>query len=105
MAGYTKVQSDNKHLQNAGSAQFKHLDGSVTTTQVVPATDSCSLLRVVLNTNGNVVTLRTGSRVIGVIANDAPEGTFPYGVWCENGLIADCGGAVDVTIVFDSKEE
>jgi hypothetical protein len=105
MAGYTKVQSDNKHLQNMGSAQFVHLDGSTASNPVVPSTDSCSLLRVILNTNGNAATIRSGSRVIGVIANDAPEGTFHYGVWCPDGITVDCAGAVSLTIVFDNKEE
>lgn len=101
MAKYDKVQSDNKHLQNINSAKFAHLDGAATTT-VVPSTKGCSLLRVILNTNGGVITLRTGSRVVAVIATDAPEGPFPYGVWCENGLIAECSGALDATVVFDS---
>lgn len=106
MSGYTKVQSDNKHLQNLNSAQSAHFDGSSTTPQqVVPSTDACSLLRVVLNKNGNTVTLRTGSRVIAVIANDAPENTYWYGAWCEEGLIVECGGTVDVTVIYDSKEE
>lgn len=103
MAKYDKTQSDNKHLQNIGSAKYLHVDGSVTTPiTVVPSSKGCSLLRVILNTNGGVLTLRSGSRVVGVIALDAPEGPFPYGVWCENGLIAECSAALDATIVFDS---
>lgn len=103
MAGYSKVQSDNKHLQNMNSAKYLHVDGSSTDPiVVVPATKGCSLLRVILNTNGSTLRLRTGSRVVAVIASDALEGSFPYGVWCENGLIAECGGSLDATIVFDS---
>lgn len=102
MADYNRrLQSDNKHLQNIGSAKFAHLDGAASAT-IVPNTKGCSLLRVILNTNGAVITLRSGSRVVGIIATDAPEGPFPYGVWCENGLIAECSGAVDATVVFDS---
>lgn len=103
MSIFRKVQSDNKHLQNIGSAKYVHVDGSSTAPQnIVPATKAASLLRVILNTNGNTLTLRSGSRVIAVIANDAPEGPFPFGVYCENGLTVECGGTVDATIVFDS---
>lgn len=101
MANYKKVQSDNKHLQNVDSARYVHIDAAGTY-PIVPATKGACLLRVILNTNGGVITLRSGSRVIGVIALDAPEQSFPYGVWCENGLTAEAAGTVDATIVFDS---
>jgi hypothetical protein len=62
------------------------------------------LLRVILNTNGGTVTLRNGtggaSDVIGIIALDAPEGSFNYGVFCPNGIYVDTGTVVDCTIVF-----
>lgn len=96
-------KTDNRHLKNMGSAKYVHLDGSKTTPiQIVAATTSCDLLRVILNTNGSTLTLRSGSRVVAVIANDAPEGPFPFGVECDKGLIAECSGALDATIVFDS---
>lgn len=101
MADYSrKTASDNRHLGRLTSSKFVHLDGATPTT-IVPATSGCSLVGVILNTNGNTLTLRTGSRVIAVIAADAPEGVFPYGVYCENGLIAECGGALDATVKFD----
>lgn len=102
MANYTnKTQSDNQNLSNLTGAKFKRLDGSVTTPiTIIPSTTGGRLLRVILNTNGATVLLRTGSRVIAVIALDAPEGSFNYGVYCENGLIAECGGVVDATVVF-----
>lgn len=103
MADYGKrVQSDNQHLADLTSARYVHLDGSVATPQtVIPSTSGGRLLRVILNTNGAALLLRSGSRVIGIIAADAPEGVFPYGVYCENGLIYEAGGAVDATVVFD----
>lgn len=102
MADYgKKVQTDNQHAANLTSARFKRIDGSSTAPiTVIPSSQGGRLLKVVLNTNGNTVTLRTGSRVIGVIASDAPEQTFDYGVYCENGLIVEAGGTVDATIVF-----
>lgn len=101
MADYSKkVKSDNQHLADLTGAKFAYLDGSTTPMTIVASGVGCRLLRVILNTNGNTVTLRTGSRVIAVIANDAPEGPFPYGVYCEDGLIAECGGAVNATVVF-----
>lgn len=101
MADYgKKTQSDNRHLANLTSARFAHIDGSSTSVPVVPSTSGCRLLRVVLNTNGATITLRSGSRVIGVIATDAPEQTFNYGVYCDSGLTVECSGAVDATVVF-----
>jgi hypothetical protein len=103
MAIFQKARSDNSHLQSLNSAKYRHLDGTDTTPiTIIPASKGGSLLRVVLNTNGNAVLLRNGSRPIATIASDAPETTFNYGVWCENGLIAECAGPVSVTIVFDS---
>lgn len=99
MADYArKVQSDNEHLSQLTSARFVKVDGSTTPQTVV--TSGARLLRVVLNTNGATILLRTGSRQIGTIALDAPEGTFNYGVYCENGIQVETGGAVDATLVF-----
>lgn len=78
-----------------------YLDGTVTTPiTIVPSTKGCRLLRVILNTNGATLRLRSGSRVIANIATDATEQTFNYGVYCDSGLIAECGGPLDATIVF-----
>lgn len=103
MATYAKkIQTDNRHLQGLTSARFVHVDGSSTTEQTIHAS-SARLLRVILNTNGGTVTLKDGSsRVIGIIASDAPEGTFNYGVYCDSSLIVQCGASVDATIVFDA---
>jgi hypothetical protein len=96
-----KVQADNSALSNLTSARFVWIDGSVTTPQtVVAANTGCRLLRVILNTNGATLKVRTGSRVVATIASDAPEQTFNYGVYCENGLIYEAGGALDATLVF-----
>lgn len=93
-----KIQSDNKHLANQTSARYAHVASGTTTVRA----SAGRLLRVILNTNGSTVTLRDGSDVIGIIASDAPEGTFNYGVYCNNSIIAECGGNVDATIVYSS---
>lgn len=97
-----KVQSDNKHLSDLTGAQFVHIDGSDTTPITVFSTGG-RLLRVILNTNGATLNLKSGSRQIGTIALDAPETTFNYGVYCENGLTYQAGGALSATLVFDNK--
>lgn len=96
-----KIQPDNHHLANLTSARYVHIDGSVTTPQTVVATNTgCRLLRIILNTNGATLRVRSGSDVIANIALDAPEQTFIYGVYCNNGLIYEAGGAGDWTLVF-----
>ena len=100
MADYSKkTKSDNKHLELGTSAKFVYIDGSVTA-PVVVSTTGVSLLRVILNTNGATLNLKSGSRQIGTIASDAPEGPFPYGIYCENGLTYQASGALDVTLVL-----
>lgn len=102
MADYgKKVQRDNNHLANLTSARYVHIDGSVTTAvNVVPANIGCRLLKVILNTNGATLRIRSGSDVIANIALDAPEQTFNYGVYCNNGIIYEAGGALSATLVF-----
>lgn len=95
-----KVQGDNRHLQNITSARFVHYDGSTSPTQVVAAGVGCRLLRVILNTTGTALTLRSGSRVIGIISATATTGSYYYGVYCDNGLIIEGSGTVDATVVF-----
>ena len=101
MADYTRrTSSDNKHLSTLSSARFIHIDGSVTTPITIRATGG-RLLRVILNTNGATLTLKDGpSEVIGLIATDAPEGTFHYGVYCDTSIVVEASGALDATIVF-----
>lgn len=99
MATYgKKIQSENKHLENLTSARYVHVPAS--TTQTVRNTAG-RLLRVILNTNGGTVTLRDGSDVIGIIALDAPEGTFNYGVYCNTSIVCETGSTSDVTVVFE----
>jgi hypothetical protein len=96
-----KTQGDNAALANLTSATAVHVDGGVTTpVSLVPAGTGCRLLRVILNTNGAVLRIRTGSRVIAVIATDAPEQTFDYGTYLEDGLIYEASGAMSATIVY-----
>lgn len=95
-----RSQSANKHLQGLTSGRWVHIDGSVTT-PVTVRNASGSLLRVVLNTNGATITLKNSAQeVIGVIASDAPEQTFNYGLYCGTSIIYQCSGAVDATLVF-----
>jgi len=95
-----RVQSDNRHLENLTSARFIHVDGS-DTTPITVHTGECRLLKLVLNTNGATIKLRTGTRVIANVAADAPETTLIYGLYCENGLIVECGGSVDATVIYE----
>lgn len=95
-----KTQSDNSHLGNLTGARFVHIDGSVTTPITVRSTAG-RLLRVILNTNGATLTLRDGaSEVIGIIATDAPENTYNYGVYCDTSIVVQASGALSATIVF-----
>jgi hypothetical protein len=97
-----KLKTDNSHLQGLTSARFVHLDGSVTTpVTIVAAGTACNLQRITLSTNGASVIVKTGTDIIAVIASDAPEGDFDYGVYCPNGLTVTMGGAGDVTVVYD----
>lgn len=99
MASYQKkTQSDNSHLGDLTSARYAHVPAS--TTKTVRSTAG-RLIRVTLNTNGGTVTLRDGSDVIGIIASDAPEGTFHYGIYCNNSIICETGATSDVTVVFE----
>lgn len=99
MADYKKkIQSENKHLSNLTTARYAHVPASQTKTVRASAG---RLLRVVLNTNGGTVTLRDGSDVIGIIASDAPETTFDYGVYCNTSIVCETGATCDVTVVFD----
>lgn len=92
-----KTQSDNEHLADLTSARYVHVPASTTKTV---RSSAGRLLRVVLNTNGGTVTLRDGSDVIGIIAADAPETTFNYGVYCNTSIVCETGSTCDVTVVF-----
>ena len=94
-----RIANSNKHLAGLTSGRFVHVPASQSNF-VVRATEG-RLLRVILNTNGGTVTLKNGqSAVVGIIASDAPEGTFHYGVHCSNGIYVDTGATADVTVVF-----
>lgn len=97
-----KTRSPQDTLKSMVSGRFLQIDGGTTTPiSVVPAGIGCSLIRVVLNTNGATLNVKSGSRQIANIASDAPEGDFDYGVYCENGLTVQASGAGDWTIVYD----
>lgn len=93
-----KVQSAVKSLLNLTSARYAHVVASST---VTVRSSPGRLLKVVLNTNGGVVLLRDGPDVIASIAADAPEGTFKYGIYCNNSIVCETGATCDVTVVFD----
>lgn len=98
MADYSKrTKSDNRHLSDLTGAKWVHPQASATTTVRASAG---RLLRVVVNTNGGTITLRNGTEVIGIIANDAPEGSYNYGIYCNNSIVVETGATVDCTIVF-----
>ena len=92
-----ETRGDNAHLQALTSARYSHVPAS--TTKTVRASAG-RLVRVVLNTNGGVVTIRNGSDVIASIAADATEGPFDYGIYCNNSIVVETGATCDVTVVF-----
>lgn len=95
----SKIQDANSNAANLTSARFKHIDGSALSGTVI--NQPARLMRVVLNTNGGVLTLKNGAQeVIAIIATDAPEQTFDYGIWCNASIRFEASGAVDATIVF-----
>lgn len=96
-----KTQADNRHLSNLTSARSVHIDGSSALVSPVALSAGCRLLRVINNTKGLSLNLRTGARVIGTIGTTSAEGTFNYGVYCENGIQVDVGGSGSATLVFD----
>lgn len=101
MADYgKKTQDSNQHLANLTGARFIHIDGSSATVTVIPSTSGGRLLRVVNNTKGLSLNIRTGSRVVGTIGTGAGEGTYNYGVYCENGIVIDVGGTGSATVAF-----
>src|SRR6185295_12179976 len=102
MADYKrKVQSADKHLSNLTSGRNVHIDGSAALVTIVALNTGCRLLRVIINTKGLSLNIRTGSRVIAIIGTAVPEGDMTYGVYCENGIQIDVGGSGgSVTVVY-----
>lgn len=101
VADYSKkTQTDNSHLANATSAKFIHLDGGDLTPKDLPS--SHRMLRVVVIAKGIAFTVRNGPRVIGNFATTTPEGTYEFGVYCENALRIDgISGSGSTLVVFD----
>lgn len=96
-----KTQSAMQSLANQGAAKFIHIDGSVALVTVLPTTLGGRLLRVIVNTKGLSLNIRTGPRVVGIIGTAVPEGTYSHGVYCENGIQVDVGGSGgSVTLVY-----
>lgn len=105
MADYKKkTQGTNKNTQDLVGAQYVLIDGSVSLVPVVPATTGCRLIRVVNNTKGLSLNIRSGSRVIGTIGTAVAEGSYMYGVYCDSGIQVDVGGSGgNVTLVFATQ--
>lgn len=101
MADFSKkTQGDNKHLANATSARFVHLDGGNTT--AIDLTGIHRILRVVVIAKGVAFTVRDGSRVIGNFATTTVEGTYNIGVYCENTPRIDgISGTGSALVTFD----
>lgn len=97
-----RTQSDNQHLGNMTTAQYVHIDGGVLT-PIDVFIDGGRLLKVIVNTNGATLNMKSGIRQIGTIATDAPEGSMDYGIYCENGLTVQASGACSMTVVFSSR--
>lgn len=97
-----KTQSEDKHLANLTSARFVHIDGANALVSPIAVGSGGRLLRVVNSTKGLSLNIRTGSRVVGTIGTASPEGTYTYGVYCENGIQVDVGGTGSATLVFDT---
>ena len=95
-----KVQTDNKHLASETSARYVHIDGAITSLVVLPLNTGCRLLRVINNAKGLSLNLRSGTRVIGTLATTTVEGTYKYGVYCDNGIQVDVGGTGSATLAF-----
>ena len=95
-----KVQSADKSLLNLTSARNVHVDGGAALVAPVALGTGCRLLRVVNNTKGLSLNIRTGSRVIAIIGTGALEGTYDYGIYCDNGIQIDVGGSGSATVVF-----
>lgn len=99
-----RTQSTNKNTQDAVGAQFVLIDGSSALVTVEPITVGCRLIRVVNNTKGLSLNIRSGSRVIGTIGSTVAEGIFMYGVYCDSGIQVDVGGSGgNATIVFSTQ--
>lgn len=99
------VQSDNRLLSILAGfgSQYIHSDGGETTTITPKSGQTVTLQKILLNTNGAAVIIRDTSGVIGVIAADAPEQTFPYALPVNGTLYVENPGASDITIVFTNR--
>lgn len=105
MAGIFKnnTRGSNKNTQDLVGAQYVLIDGSAPLVTVVPPTAGARLIRVVNNTKGLSLNIRSGSRVIGTIGSAVAEGSFTYGVYCDSGILVDVGGSGgNATLVFSS---
>lgn len=102
MASYkNRVQTDNKHLEDLTRAPFVHIDGGTAQITQGSSTSGRTLLRIINNTKGLSLVVRTGSRVVANIGTGTVEGTYNYGVYCENGITVDVGGTGSATLVYD----
>jgi hypothetical protein len=86
-----------------------HIANGTTTTVGLVAIDKQAVLRyVTINTKAAGATTiydsavaSTGS-VVGVLASNAPEGTYRYDCVMSNGIAVTTTAAVDLTVVYES---
>jgi hypothetical protein len=104
MADYKRrIKSDNQNAQDVVGANYVLVDGSTALVTVVPTTTGCRLLRVINNTKGLSLNIRSGPRVVGTIATTSAEGPYPYGVYCDSGIQIDVAGSGgNATVVFST---
>jgi hypothetical protein len=101
-----RLKSDNRHLGilSGYEARWLHIDAGDTAKKTITprAGEPVVLHRIVLNTNGQAVTVRdSATGVIASLAGDAPEGTFRYNLKLKGNLIVENGGS-DLTVVFSN---
>ena len=82
-------------------------NGTTATVGLVPKDSACVLRYVTINTKANGATTiydsaaaSTGS-IVGVLAANAPEGTYRYDCIMSSGIAVDTTAAVDLTVVYE----
>lgn len=94
-----KIRSASGHLQAQTGAKYTYVPASTSKTIT---SSGASLMRVILLTNGGVVTIKTTKgEVIGNIALDAPEQTFNFGIYLKDGIRVETGATCEVLVAWE----
>lgn len=94
-----KIRSESGYHQSQTGARYTYVPAS---TGKTITTSGASLLRVILLTNGGVVTIKTTKgEVIGNIALDAPEQSFPFGIYLQDGIRVETGATCEVLVAWE----